>query len=224
MSHAICRPIQNAASVPKNTARRIAVSGVMERWPRISSFTRRREMPSSPARACWLMPRGIRNRVSRNFPGCAGARVPSRNSGGAAVRSPACTLPAVRARGLRGFCAVMAEFCGKGSIGATKKVKGVSLPGYTPFVPPPPRFPCAVPGVSALELDGAPAVDHGAEHGDLPEHFLADDHVDVDHREQDQVPHPEVVPGVHVLRVVPEQGDDPGAEQAERPAAAPQPL
>jgi len=58
--------------VLKNLASRNAVSGVMERLPRMSSFTRTRVTPMASASCCWLKLKGSRNSYRSISPGRVG--------------------------------------------------------------------------------------------------------------------------------------------------------
>lgn len=62
-------PSQNFSEVPKYLARRSAVSGVRDLFPRTISFIRRGGTLISRASLFWLMPRGFRNSSSRTSPG-----------------------------------------------------------------------------------------------------------------------------------------------------------
>ncbi len=68
-SYAVCKFIQNSAEFLKYPARSRAVSGVIPRFPRTSSFTRFRGMVSALASSAWVRSSGSRNSCSRICPG-----------------------------------------------------------------------------------------------------------------------------------------------------------
>ena len=74
LSQAACCVSQKAASMPNWRAQRIAVSGVMVRWPCTSSCKRRRDKPNTRAASLWLKPNGAKQVRASSRPGCTGAR------------------------------------------------------------------------------------------------------------------------------------------------------
>ena len=73
-SCAVCKFIQNSGEFLKYPAKRMAVSGVMPRFPRTNSLTRLMGMPSLLASSAWLRPNGSRNSCKRISPGCVAIR------------------------------------------------------------------------------------------------------------------------------------------------------
>ena len=167
MSHATCRCIQNAASLPKYSASRTAVSGVIARRPLMSSLTRRRETPSACGQLGLADRRAASGTASRGTaPGCGGWRDDRPSRAGRRGRRPS-----------------RAALSSRVSIVAGRALRpGARASGLGS------RLNVRMPLIIVLMI-GLAAHD-----------VLADHHVDVDDREQQQVPHAQVVQRVHVLR------------------------
>jgi hypothetical protein len=73
-SQSDCNPSQKSAGIPKTRANRSAVSGVIARLPRMTSFKRGYDTPSRCANSVCVMPRGLINSSSSISPGSVGGR------------------------------------------------------------------------------------------------------------------------------------------------------